>query len=64
MPLEPRPLHPHVGIEIPGFVLGAEHSDAERAELRALWLEHGLVLIHDPEVTPERQLQAVPWLHR
>jgi taurine dioxygenase len=56
MPLETRSLHPNVGIEIPGLVLGAERSEAERAELRALWLEHGLVLIHDPEVTPESQI--------
>ncbi len=57
MPIETRPLHPHVGIEIPGLVLGAKRSQAERDELRALWLEHGLLLIHDPEVTPESQLQ-------
>jgi len=49
-------LHPNVGVELPGFVLGAERSDDELAELRALWLEHGLLLIRDPDVTAESQI--------
>ena len=56
MAIETRPLHPNVGVRIPDFVVGAQRSEAERAELRALWLEHGLLLIHDPEVTPESQI--------
>lgn len=56
MPIETRPLHPHVGVELPGFVLGAERTPAERAELRSLWLEHGLLLVRDPDVTSESQI--------
>ena len=57
MAIETRPLHPLVGVELPGLVLGEARTDAERAELRALWLEHGLLLIRDPDVTPESQIE-------
>ena len=57
MAIETRPLHSHVGVELPSFDLGAERTEAERAELRALWLEHGLLLIHDPGVTEESQIE-------
>jgi len=56
MSLDTRPLHPNLGVEVLGLALGATRSEAERAELRALWLEHGLLLIRDPEVTPESQI--------
>ena len=56
MSIKVRPLHPNVGVELPGFVLAAEQSDDELSELRALWLQHGLLLIRDPDVTAESQI--------
>jgi len=50
MTITSRPLHPNVGGELSGFALGAGRSEAEQKELRALWLEHGFLLIHDPRI--------------
>jgi taurine dioxygenase len=47
----------NVGIEIRGFDLNSSIDDELAQVLRDLWLEHGIVLFRDQDITPERQIE-------
>ncbi len=54
--LEVFPLD-NVGIEVRGFDLNKPIDDKQGRELRDLWLEHGIVLFREQDITPERQIE-------
>lgn len=56
MGLETRPLD-NVGIEVLGFDINQPISDAMAQELRALWLEHGIVLFRGQDIDPGKQIE-------
>jgi taurine dioxygenase len=55
MTIEARPLD-HMGAEVRGIDLGRTPTEAEREQLNALWLEHGLLLFRNQSITPEQQI--------
>ncbi len=56
MALTVTPLE-HVGAEVGNFDIAGPFSDDLRAELRALWYEHGLLLFRDQAIDPNRQIE-------
>ncbi|MFK7898260.1 MAG: TauD/TfdA dioxygenase family protein [Myxococcota bacterium] len=55
MALETRPLD-NVGAEVFGFNINDDLTDALRAELKALWYEHGMLLFRGQEIDPHTQI--------
>jgi alpha-ketoglutarate-dependent taurine dioxygenase len=47
----------NVGVEVGGFDLNAPISDELAAELKRIWLEHGIVLFRDQDIDPDRQIE-------
>ncbi|MCB1704037.1 MAG: TauD/TfdA family dioxygenase [Halioglobus sp.] len=47
----------NVGAEVSGFDIGKPISDAIKAELKALWYEHGVLLFRDQDINPQRQIE-------
>ncbi|RLQ20572.1 TauD/TfdA family dioxygenase [Seongchinamella sediminis] len=56
MSLEIAPLD-NVGIEVSGFDLNAPVSDELRAQLKALWYEHAIMLFRGQDISPESQIE-------
>lgn len=56
MSLQVTPLE-NVGAEISGFDINKPISDAQKAELKSLWYEHGILLFRDQDITPEKQIE-------
>lgn len=47
----------NVGVEVSGFDINAPMTDAMKAELKALWYEHAILVFRDQDVTPEKQIE-------
>lgn len=56
MSLQVTPLN-NIGAEISGFNINDPMTDALKAELKALWYEHGLLLFRGQDITPEKQIE-------
>lgn len=56
MSLTVTPLN-NVGAEIAGFDIREPIDDAVKAELKALWYEHGILLFRNQDITPEKQIE-------
>ncbi|MDP4651795.1 MAG: TauD/TfdA family dioxygenase [Haliea sp.] len=55
MSLTVKPLA-NIGAEVSGFDINEPVSDELAAELKALWYEHGMLLIRGQAITPENQI--------
>jgi taurine dioxygenase len=51
-----QPIAGSIGAEIGGVDLAGDLPDAVIAEIRRVWLDHGVVFFRDQELTPERYL--------
>ena len=47
----------NVGVEITGFDINQPISEAQAAELKALWYEHGILLFRHQDIGPEQQIE-------
>jgi taurine dioxygenase len=56
MPLTVTPLN-DVGVEVCGFDIDQPYSDELKAELKALWYEHAILLFRNQDITPESQIR-------
>jgi taurine dioxygenase len=56
MTLKARKLD-NVGAEIFGFDINEPMSDEMRAELKALWYEHAILVFRGQDITPEKQIE-------
>lgn len=56
MSLQVKPLD-NVGVEVSGFDINAPISDTLAAELKAIWLEHGIVLFRNQDIDPGKQIE-------
>lgn len=56
MSFEVVPLE-NVGAEVIGFDLRAPITDEAKAELKALWYEHAILLFRDQDIDPGRQIE-------
>lgn len=56
MTLRVTPLE-NTGVEVAGFDISQPCSEELKAELRALWYEHGMLLFRDQAITPEKQIE-------
>lgn len=56
MPLTVTPLN-NVGVEVCGFDIDQPYSDELKAELKALWYEHAILLFRNQDITPESQIR-------
>lgn len=56
MSLTVTPLN-NVGAEVSGFDISKPISDAVKAELKALWYEHGILLFRNQDINPEKQIE-------
>lgn len=56
MSLQITPLS-NVGIEVSGFDINEPITEALKAELKALWYEHGILLFRNQDITPEKQIE-------
>lgn len=52
---EIRPLS-NVGAEVLGFDINRPLTDAQRAELKALWYEYAILVFRGQDITPEKQI--------
>lgn len=55
MPLEVRPLQ-NVGVEVIGFDIRQPTTEEVKAELRALWYDHAILLFRGQDIDPARQI--------
>lgn len=55
MSLQITPLS-NVGVEVSGFDINEPITEALKAELKALWYEHAILLFRDQAITPEKQI--------
>ncbi|MEH6584764.1 MAG: TauD/TfdA family dioxygenase [Halioglobus sp.] len=55
MPLTITPLE-NVGVEVSGFDINDPFDEELKAELRALWYEHGILVFRDQDINPEKQI--------
>lgn len=56
MNLQVTPLQ-NVGVEVSGFDINAPYNEALKAELKALWYEHAILLFRGQDITPESQIR-------
>lgn len=56
MTLEVKPLN-NVGVEVTGFDINEPMTDEMKAELKALWLEHGILLFRGQDIDAEKQIE-------
>ncbi len=56
MSLTIRPLD-NVGVEVSGFDINQPVPEDLAEELRQVWLEHGIVLFRDQEISPQKQIE-------
>lgn len=56
MALKIRPLE-NVGAEVYGFDLAKPMTEELKAELKALWYEHGILLFRNQEIDPGKQIE-------
>ena len=56
MSLQVTPLN-NVGVEVSGFDINDSIDDAMKGELRNLWLEHGVLLFRNQDITPQKQIE-------
>lgn len=54
--IDVRPLSPSVGAEIIGVDIGGELGNAQFAEIRNAFHDHGVLVFRDQQLTPEQQL--------
>ncbi len=47
----------NVGVEVSGFDINEPLSDEIKAQLKALWYEHAILLFRDQDITPEKQIE-------
>lgn len=47
----------NVGVEVLGFDLNDPLDETTQRELRALWLEHGIVLFRGQDISPDEQIE-------
>ncbi len=47
----------NVGVEISGFNINEPAGPEVHAELNRLWLEHGILVFRDQDITPENQIE-------
>ncbi|RJG00619.1 TauD/TfdA dioxygenase family protein [Noviherbaspirillum sedimenti] len=57
MNIEIKPLSPHIGCEIIGLNLERELTGAERDDVMALWIKHGVLVVRNGGSSPEAQLR-------
>ena len=55
MSLQVTPLN-NVGAEVSGFDINEPITDDLKAELKALWYEHGILLFRNQDIDPEKQI--------
>lgn len=46
-----------VGVEVSGFDINDPLGDEIKAELKALWYEHAILLFRDQDISPEKQIE-------
>ena len=56
MKLNVKPLD-NVGVEVSGFDINAPLSDEIKAELKALWYEHAIMVFRGQDITPASQIE-------
>ena len=56
MPLETRPLD-NIGAEVFGFDINEPMTDAMKADLKALWYEHGILLFRNQDIDAGKQIE-------
>ncbi len=56
MTLEVRPLE-HVGVEVLGFDLQEPLTEERKAELKALWYEHAILVFRNQDIDPGKQIE-------
>ncbi|MEH6550269.1 MAG: TauD/TfdA family dioxygenase [Pseudomonadales bacterium] len=56
MSLTVTPLN-NVGAEVSGFDINKPISNTVKAELKALWYEHGILLFRNQDINPEKQIE-------
>jgi taurine dioxygenase len=56
MSLQVTPLE-NVGVEVSGFDINDPVTAALKAELKALWYEHGILLFRNQAITPQKQIE-------
>lgn len=54
--LEVRPLHPHIGAEVTGIDLRRPQSEETKAELRALFARHSVLVFRDQRIDDAQQV--------
>jgi len=46
-----------VGVEVSGFDINQPMTDETKAELKALWYEHAILVFRDQDIDPEKQIE-------
>lgn len=47
----------NVGVEVSGFDINEPLTDEIKAELKALWYEHAILVFRDQDISPEKQIE-------